>query len=186
MMIKKLKEGGVSYLGFEGGEPLLRNDIDDILYESYKRFHTSMVTNGWPLAGKIDNIKNCLDFLFVSIDGGEEIHDEMRGIKGSFKHAVEGIKASKGEVQIAVSSTITEDNIDHIDEILDLLRKLDVAVNFQMEYDYKTADNISPEKEKLSNLLDYLIKEKENNSSLIMNTKQYFESIKNSWFNGIK
>ncbi len=186
MMMDKLVEGDVSYLGFEGGEPLLRKDLSSILYESHKRFHTSMVTNGWSLAKNIDKIKDYLDFLFVSIDGGEETHDEMRVIKGSFKHAIEGIKASKNKVQTAMSSTITKDNIDHINEIIDLSRKLDVAVNFQIEYDYKTAENISPEREKLSNLIDSLIEEKKNNSSLIMNTKQYFESIKNSWFNGIK
>ena len=105
-IMKKLEEAGVSYLGFEGGEPLLRNDTPDILRESHKRFHTSMVTNGWRLEKKIRDISNSLDFLFVSIDGNKEVHDSMRGMSGSFEHAIRGINASKHSVPVAMSSTI--------------------------------------------------------------------------------
>ncbi len=183
-MMDKLVEGGVSYLGFEGGEPLLRNDISDILKESHKRFHTSMVTNGWLLSKKIDSISNYLDYLFVSIDGKMEIHDSMRGIKGSYSHAINGIKSAKKQVPLAMSSTITSENIDHVSDFLDIAKDNDIHVNFQIEYDYTTAEKISPQKEKLKNVLDYLIDEKKQGAP-IMNTVEYFESIKNSWFNGI-
>jgi len=184
-MMEKLKEAGVSYLGFEGGEPLLRNDTPDILRESHKRFHTSMVTNGWRLEKKIKDISNSLDFLFVSIDGNKEVHDTMRGMSGSFEHAIRGINASKHAVPVAMSSTITRENIDTVQDILDIGNDLDVPINFQIEYDYSTAEKISPEKDKLLSVLNMLIDSKKNDGP-IMNTVQYFESIKNSWFYGIK
>jgi radical SAM family uncharacterized protein len=184
-MMEKLKEGGVSYLGFEGGEPLLRNDTPDILKESHKRFHTSMVTNGWRLEKKINEIHNYLDFLFVSIDGNREVHDTMRGMQGSFEHAVSGINASKHMVPVAMSSTITRDNIDSIGDILDLGDELEVPINFQIEYDYSTAEKISPEKEKLLTALNMLIDRKKADGP-IMNTVQYFEAIRDSWFYGYK
>ncbi|EQB69491.1 MAG: heme d1 biosynthesis protein (NirJ-related) [Thermoplasmatales archaeon Gpl] len=77
-MMEALKKGGVSFLGFEGVEPLLRNDIQDILAESHKRFHTSIVTNGWLLKTKLKSIENYVDYMFVSIDGIGELHDKMR------------------------------------------------------------------------------------------------------------
>ena len=64
-MMESLKRAGVSFLGFEGGEPLLRNDIGEILHESFRRFHTSMVTNGWLLKQKIRSISDDLNYLFV-------------------------------------------------------------------------------------------------------------------------
>jgi len=43
-MMESLAKAGVSFMGFEGGEPLLRRDVPEILRESHERFHTSMVT----------------------------------------------------------------------------------------------------------------------------------------------
>ncbi|MEM0139071.1 MAG: PTO1314 family radical SAM protein [Ferroplasma sp.] len=185
LMMDKLVEGGVSYLGFEGGEPLLRHDIADILMESHKRFHTSMVTNGWLLDKKIDSIAKYLDFLFVSIDGRKEIHDNMRGVSGSYEHAIRSIKKAHNYVPLAMSSTITRDNISNVSDFIDIANQNDISVNFQIEYDYSTAEKISPDKDKLLDAINYLIDQKKSGMQ-IMNTLEYFESIKKSWFEGIK
>ncbi|WMT49568.1 MAG: radical SAM protein [Thermoplasmatales archaeon] len=76
-IMEALTKGGVSFLGFECGEPLLSNDIHDILAESHKRFHTSIVTNGWLLKTKMKSIENYVDYMFVSIDGIGELHEKM-------------------------------------------------------------------------------------------------------------
>ena len=68
-----LKNAGVLFMGFEGGEPLLRRDLPQILEESSKRFYTSLVTNGWLLKEKVKEIEDYLDHLFVSLDGIGEI-----------------------------------------------------------------------------------------------------------------
>ena len=128
--MEALKKGGVSFLGFEGGEPLLRNDIQDILAESHKRFHTSIVTNGWLLKTKLKSIENYVDYMFVSIDGIGELHDKMRGISGSFNKAMEGIKAAKGHISIALSSTITEENYFQAKDLVLMANKLGVPINF--------------------------------------------------------
>ena len=109
----------------------------------------------------------------------------MRGMSGSFEHAIRGINASKHSVPVAMSSTITRENIDTVHDILDIGNDLDVPINFQIEYDYSTAEKISPEKNKLLSVLNMLIDSKRNDGP-IMNTVQYFESIKNSWFYGTK
>lgn len=155
-IMDSLKKAGVSFLGFEGGEPLLRRDIGDILYESKRRFHTSMVTNGWLLKAKIEEIRDSLNYMFVSLDGIGEVHDRLRGMAGSFRHAVEGIEAAKGYMPIAISSTITRENMDQVQGIVDLAMKLGVSVNFQIAYDYTTAERMSPEKMRLRDTIKML------------------------------
>ncbi len=171
----------VSFMGFEGGEPLLRNDLPDILKESHKRFHTSLVTNGWLLKSKIKSISNYLDYLFVSLDGLEEIHDSQRGIQGSFKRAVEGIKEAKKYVPVSISTTITEKNMDSISDLLDFTKSIDVGVNLQISYNYSTAGKISPDKEKLHELLIKL-KEMKRSGYPIVNSYEYFDAVINSWY----
>ena len=50
-------------MGFEGGEPLLRKDLEQILEESYKKFYTSLVTNGLLLKDKAKGISEYLYLL---------------------------------------------------------------------------------------------------------------------------
>ena len=184
-MMEALKKGGVSFLGFEGGEPLLRNDIQDILVESHKRFHTSIVTNGWLLKTKLKSIENYVDYMFVSIDGIGELHDKMRAISGSFNKAMEGIKAAKGHISIALSSTITEENYFQAKDLVLMANKLGVPINFQIAYNYSTAEKESPEMGKLKQAIEVLLGMKEK-GYWIVNSKEYFQAVTNSWFNGIE
>lgn len=180
-MMESLKKAGVSFLGFEGGEPLLRRDIGDILHESKKRFHTSMVTNGWLLKARIDEIKDNLNYLFVSLDGIGDVHDKLRGMAGSFNKAVEGIRVAKKFVPLAISSTITSGNMDQAQGILDLSMKLGVSCNFQIAYDYTSAEKMSPEKLKLKAVIEMLALYKSRGYPIV-NSKEYFTSILNSWY----
>jgi radical SAM family uncharacterized protein len=184
-MMESIKKAGVSFLGFEGGEPLLRSDISDILAESHKRFHTSMVTNGWLLKNKLKDIREYLDYMFVSIDGIGEVHDRMRGVSGSFDKAMEGIKAAKGHISLSLSATITEENYFQARDLVLLAEKLGVAINFQIAYNYSTAEKESPEKNKLKEAIETLATMKQKGYRIV-NSKEYFEAVSNSWFHGIE
>ena len=181
MMMESLKKGGVSFLGFEGGEPLLRNDIGQILHESAKRFHTSMVTNGWFLKTKLADISDHLDYLFVSLDGIGDLHDTLRGIPGSFRKAVEGIEAAREEIPMAISATITKDNMHQATELVELAVKLHVSINFQIAYDYSTAESMSPERARLKETIQ-ILKQYKLRGYPIVNSKEYFEAVLNSWY----
>jgi len=122
LMLKNLEKAGVIFMGFEGGEPLLRRDLPQILEESYKMFYTSLVTNGWLLKDKIKEISDFIDYLFVSLDGIGETHDKLRGVSGSFDRAIEGIKkAREMGIRTAISFTITNENLDQVDEVVRLV-----------------------------------------------------------------
>jgi radical SAM family uncharacterized protein len=182
-MMDALVRAGVSFLGFEGGEPLLRRDLPEILAESHQRFHTSLVTNGWLLRNRIDDLAPHLDLLFVSLDGIGDLHDRLRGIPGSFSKAVEGIRAVRGRVPVAISSTLTQENLDDAEKVVALARRLGVGVTFQVAYNYSTAQGLSPGGQKLRETLERLLYLKEHGAP-ILESREYFTSVINSWYRG--
>lgn len=183
-MMKSLVRAGVSFLGFEGGEPLLRKDLPEILAASHERFHTSLVTNGWLLRNRIHEIAPHLDMLFVSLDGIGELHDRLRGIRGSYERAVEGIRVSRGRIPIAISFTMTRENMGDSEKIVTLAEKLGVGVTLQIAYDYSSAEPSAPAGHVLRETLERLRARKAGGAP-ILESREYFESVVDSWYRGV-
>ncbi len=142
--IKKisLNMGHVKYLTLAGGEPLVRDDLPEIaslFYQNNDLHVLNLVTNGW-FTDRVVNaaemiLGNCQGIHFsigVSVDGPEEIHDRLRGKKGSYKRALATINALKKlkernrdagrRLTIAVCSTYTRMNKDVLVELADFFR----------------------------------------------------------------
>jgi radical SAM family uncharacterized protein len=180
-MMEALASAGVSFLGFEGGEPLLRHDLPAILEEAHARFHTSVVTNGWLLSQRFREIRRHLEYLFVSLDGIGETHDRLRGIPRSFERAVDGIRTVGGEVPVAISHTVTKDNLGHAERLVALARELGVRITVQVAYDYSTADPMSPGRAALRSTLERLLALKRAGAP-ILESADYFEALLGSWY----
>lgn len=178
-----LARAGVSFLGFEGGEPLLRKDVADILREAHARFHTSLVTNGWLLEHRLPEIAPHLDLLFVSLDGIGETHDRLRGIPRSFERAVQGMRASRSEVPTLISHTVTKDNLDHAEKVVELAERLDIGLTVQIAYDYTTADPMSPDRDRLRPTIERL-RDLRKSGAPLMESPGYFDAILDSWYGG--
>jgi MoaA/NifB/PqqE/SkfB family radical SAM enzyme/TusA-related sulfurtransferase len=96
--IRQMQDMGNCYIGLTGGEPTLRDDLEDIVEAIGERSHTILFTNGEKL-----NLERAKDLksrgLFsasVSLDHFKpEIHDKLRGYKGAFDIAVKALKASE-------------------------------------------------------------------------------------------
>lgn len=183
-MLDAVADAGVSFMGFEGGEPFLRRDLPEILHLSHDRFFTSLVTNGWMLKDHIREVKDYIDHLFVSIDGIGETHDRLRGMEGSFEKAKNGIAAAHEFVPISLSSTITSENCDEVQGIVDFAKEMDISVSFQVAYDYSAAEKMSPDAMRLKSAILSLLELKKSGAP-IMESREYFESVINSWYNGI-
>jgi len=182
-MMKKLADLGIIFMGFEGGEPLLRRDLPEILKESHDRFHTTLVTNGVLLKNRVEEIKNYLDYIFVSLDGIGEVHDKIRGSPGAFSKTVESIKVASKYLDLGISVTLMRENLDQAEALVELAEELGVAINFQIEYDYSTAEKLSPSREKLRAIIERLLEMKVNGAPII-NSREYFEALLNSWYYG--
>lgn len=182
-LFAKLADSGVLFLGFEGGEPLLRKDLPEILQASHERFHTSLVTNGLLLDRRIDEIARHLDFLFVSIDGDQALHDRLRGVPGAFDRTVRGVSKAKDRVPTAISTTLTRSGLEAAPHMVELARSLHVAVNFQVAYDYSDAGPLSPGGPQLRSTLERL-RELKRDGAPIVNSEAYFGTLLHAWFDG--
>jgi MoaA/NifB/PqqE/SkfB family radical SAM enzyme len=122
---KQLVDIGVFECVMSGGEPLLLgNDlykIMDVLHDGGVRF--VLVTNGMLMNEQVIDKISKYDYYWVqvSIDGSRpEIHDEIRGVKGSWKKAVNAAKmVSQAGLPLVVSHVILKDNEDYVDEMIE-------------------------------------------------------------------
>jgi len=95
-IIAQAKPLGLGTVKLTGGEPLLHPRIDEILDVIIEEdLRLTVETNGVlctpALAAKMKSAKR--PFVSVSVDGADaETHEWVRGVKGSFDEAVEGIR----------------------------------------------------------------------------------------------
>ena len=125
-----LKAYGVPVLILSGGEPLLRPDIFDIASRAKKMgFYVGLSTNGAlidnPMADRIAAID--FDYVGISLDGIGPVHDAFRRKEGAFDASLAGIRACKArDVKVGIRYTMTEQNIDSLDPLLDLVDDEDI------------------------------------------------------------
>jgi len=93
----------IKNIGITGGEPLIRDDLVEIvrLFHKYlPKARLGIQTNGLSpqlLKKKLKQIlKFCPDFgVSISLDGLEDVHDKVRGIKGAFNKFQASVKVVK-------------------------------------------------------------------------------------------
>ncbi len=127
----ELDELEVLRVGFEGGEPFLRDDIIDILHLADKHNFTYFInTNATLITDKIaKELKTTdVDKLCVSIDGpNPEINDASRGVSGAFLLTQEAVKRLlKNNINIDGVFTLNRKNKDHIIETFNYMHDLGI------------------------------------------------------------
>jgi MoaA/NifB/PqqE/SkfB family radical SAM enzyme len=94
-LIDTLAELNIFSITLGGGEPLVREDIFDLIKHcTDKNLCVRLSTNGYNVtAGTIGRLKNLNVFAVqVSIDGLRESHDYLRNRKGAFERAIEALR----------------------------------------------------------------------------------------------
>jgi MoaA/NifB/PqqE/SkfB family radical SAM enzyme len=92
-LVDEIADHGLKSVLLRGGEVFVHPDILPLLeYLNAKGIFASIDTNGTrltPFAADLVRIGNV--HLTVSVDGPEEIHDSVRGVKGTFRRLREGL-----------------------------------------------------------------------------------------------
>ena len=114
-----------------GGEPLLRPDIEEIGKAlQQRRVGWSMVTNGYWYSQQLHSrlISAGLGALTISLDGLEEEHDWMRGLKGCYSRTLNAITIAAKEywLNFDVVTCVNQRNLPQLQQIHDLLASLGV------------------------------------------------------------
>jgi radical SAM enzyme (rSAM/lipoprotein system) len=112
-----------------GGEPLMRKDIEQCGRAIYDmEFPWGIVSNGLLMTPKkIDGLLRAgLHSATISLDGFEEDHEWMRGIKGSFRNASQaiGILANEPSIKFDVVTCVNNRNYEKLGEFKEYLISL--------------------------------------------------------------
>lgn len=131
-LVDQIVEFGSPYpfLRITGGNALMRDDIFDIIeYAKNKGVHVTIAPSTTPLLNRtnIERLKKAgVDVVALSIDGpSAEIHDEFRGVKGTFDTLIKAIKIMRElNLPFRLLTTVTKFNVRHLPEIFILSKKL--------------------------------------------------------------
>ena len=172
----------LKFINLTGGEPFIREDLDEIVEECYK--HTDRIvisTSGWfeerviALAKKFPNIG-----IRISIEGLAEKNDELRGRQGTFDKAIKTLKTlqSMGLKDIGFGCTVSNYNSGDMLKLyqLSLSMELEFATAaFHNSYYFHKGDNVITNHDKVcgnfKQLIEWQLKEK--------SPKSWFRA----WFN---
>lgn len=141
-VIKKIKPMVVS---INGGEPLLRKDINDIVRQvSEHAIYTAIITNAGLLTPeKAQGLHdNGLNQLTISRDYLDERHDKVRGIPNLGKHIETIIPQiqKNGLENIVINTIIMESNLDQVIDIAKWAHNTGIKVSFSA-YSSNKANN---------------------------------------------
>ena len=115
-IIDQISELKIPFCAISGaGEPLLHKNILEIGNYIQERGMKSLLnTNGTLITKKLaKGLVRSYEIIIISLDGFEKTHDFIRGVKGSFKSTIKGIKnlnLAKGNNLIGLSFVISKYN----------------------------------------------------------------------------
>ena len=130
-MIDSLRSMGTAWISFSGGEPLLREDLGEIIrYAKTRNIYISVNSNGSLVPGRIEELK-AADIIQLSLDGPADIHDYIRG-RGSFGMTLKAIKVCQTNgLSVRLQCTLSKYNLSSVDYVIDFASKFNLTVLFQ-------------------------------------------------------
>jgi len=135
---------GVIEVVFSGGNPLLRDDIGEILDYASRFFITTVYDNGSLVAEKIDDLHN-VDFVAISLDTLDRKKlDYIKGVRGAWEKALEAIEILQREgVSGVISPTISQLNQHEIVDFTRYFVKQGLPVLYCLySYDYPAENRL--------------------------------------------
>ena len=163
-IVNQLAGLGALRISFTGGEPLLRDDIGEIIDYIHKiGIEAKINSNGSLVKEKIKDLIN-LDILNLSLEGPPEIHDAIRG-EGSYQEVMEAVRSAQDSgIKVNFSTVLTGINLKAIDFILGKAEEFLCKTVFQPATGIILGGNapnpLAPSQKEYRQAIERLIKEK--------------------------
>ena len=126
-LISDLAAFGSPVILFSGGEPLMREDLPELVKFAVDRGIRAVIsTNGTLLTKKTAEIlkKTGISYAGVSLDGMQKSHDRFRGVEGAFDMTLKGIRTCRDEgIKVGIRFTINRKNSSDIPALFELIEK---------------------------------------------------------------
>ena len=115
-----------------GGEPMLREDLYEVIGAARERgFTTAVAPNGTLLDERAARrmVELGVHRVSISVDGATaEVHDKFRGVAGAFEGAMRGCAACReAGLPFQINTTLTVDNIEQLEGMVELAAGLGAA-----------------------------------------------------------
>ncbi|MEF9958538.1 MAG: radical SAM protein [Niameybacter sp.] len=126
-IMNDLQNLGVGIIGFTGGEPLVRRDLEDILRAIDERSMTLVFSNGYGLTQeRAKKLKQAGLFgIAISLDStNAQVHDAKRGYEGAHAIALEAIQNAKAAGLYTMGQVVCTKEMLHTGEIHEVAKFL--------------------------------------------------------------
>ncbi len=128
-VMREARKMGSAQIGFSGGEPLIRQDLEELIAEARQLgFYSNLITSGVGMdEARIKAFKKAgLDHIQISFQASnEELNNFLGGTK-TFEHKLEMARlVKKYEYPMVLNIVIHRQNIDQMTDILDMVVSLD-------------------------------------------------------------
>lgn len=124
-LLRDLADYGAPVVLFSGGEPLVRDDLEELVgYAADLGLRPVLSTNGTLITEeRAEALRDSgLQYAGVSVDGLPERNDAFRGKEGAFDAAVRGIEhCLDAGLKTGLRYTITDHNAADLEGVVDLL-----------------------------------------------------------------
>jgi len=177
-ILDRLYQRGDRLVVLEGGEPMMWKDgdftIHDVVAAARKRFFSvGITTNGtFPLDVNVNT-------LWVSVDGLEKTHNELRGAP-IFSKIMENISRSQ-HPRLFAHITINSVNVVEIPELIRFLYKKVKGITVQFYYPYNHKDELFLDFDRRERLLEEIIQMKKAGYP-VLNSYAALQALKrNTW-----
>jgi MoaA/NifB/PqqE/SkfB family radical SAM enzyme len=192
-----LRQLGVIDIVLSGGNPLLREDIGEIIEYASRFFLTTVYDNGSMAVEKISALRHA-DLVAISIDSLDpDRNDYIRGVRGAWQNAMNAVEVLRGQgISVGVAPTISQFNLYEILDFTKYFVNRDIPVWYSL-YSYDSPGDqthlfrigreddefIIADRKAIVALCDSLIRMKKRNSNILMTTK-LLKAIKNFYLKG--
>lgn len=200
------------WISFTGGEPFLRNDFSEIMVSALEKVEklrvVNVVTNGSMPEVVEKSVCRMLDatrrrvytFVEVSLDGVDNIHNDIRGVKDAYNRALEtflrlqSLKEENGSelFNVKLEYTISRFNAGLLETTINKLRdnELPIDINdFVVTFAHNSffyrnlRSEVKPQADSICSEISWFFKEYQNRNLFDRITKSYLRaSLK--YFNG--
>lgn len=154
-LIIELSKAGIQEIRLTGGEPLLYKNIYKLIELCTENgICTSLGTNGTLVTDEVaKKLKKAgLKKVVVSIDGTEDMHNQIRG-KGNYKKSMEGLKFLKNAgIDVRVNAVIMKSNMEDVINLAKEMNKEKITLFIRRFIESGRGENL---KDNMLNQKDY-------------------------------
>jgi len=169
-VIDRLADSTVTVLSLEGGEPLLRKDLLEIVRHAYERsFYLFFTTNGILLPkAPLKEFSKYVDFIHISIDEG---HGNLYILDDLKKYVDSGIR-------ITVQTVVTKNDIGALREKVEKVYRAGARILIMPAVHFDDVPDLTPDRKLMH---DTLVELKKEFGGTIVTSRAFINALENHY-----